>query len=146
ERNDLADLRQRADALLASRPPSIPRGAVESILYALDVAQRIDGTRFETQAQVWQRRARAWLERVEAGVDPFPEQRGKIVSRGYWSPVSERRQGYTVYLPPNYDPQRTWPLMLVLHGGSSNGNLFLGVVLGNNMSWKSYPLYLWNDF
>ena len=36
--------------------------------------------------------------------------------------------------------------MIVLHGGSSNGNLFLGVVLGNNMNWKEYDIHLWDRY
>jgi hypothetical protein len=36
--------------------------------------------------------------------------------------------------------------MIVLHGGSSNGNLFLGVVLGNNMNWKEYDFHLWDKY
>ncbi|HEX2676909.1 MAG TPA: extensin family protein, partial [Polyangiales bacterium] len=35
---------------------------------------------------------------------------------------------------------------IVLHGGSANGNLFLGVVLGNNMNWKEYEFHLWDEF
>ncbi|HJL18673.1 MAG TPA: extensin family protein, partial [Sandaracinaceae bacterium LLY-WYZ-13_1] len=41
---------------------------------------------------------------------------------------------------------RRYPLLVMLHGGSSNGNLFLGVVLGNNMDWERYSQFLWNDF
>ncbi|MDB4977738.1 MAG: hypothetical protein JWN48_6079, partial [Myxococcaceae bacterium] len=57
-----------------------------------------------------------------------------------------RVQGYTVYVPPDYTPDKSWPLMIVLHGGSSNGNLFLGVVLGNNMDWKTYDAHLWDRY
>jgi poly(3-hydroxybutyrate) depolymerase len=35
--------------------------------------------------------------------------------------------------------------MVVLHGGSANGHLFLGVVLGNYMNWKEYDKHLWDD-
>ncbi|MEZ4252822.1 MAG: alpha/beta hydrolase-fold protein [Polyangiales bacterium] len=55
-------------------------------------------------------------------------------------------QGYAIYLPPDYDPSRTYPLYIALHGGSSNGNLFLGVVLGNNMDWLRYDEFVYDDF
>ena len=87
-----------------------------------------------------------YLASAEQGQDPYPLERGKIVSRGYRSPISLRVQGYTVYVPPDYTPDKQWPLMIVLHGGSSNGNLFLGVVLGNNMNWKEYDSHLWDNY
>ena len=78
--------------------------------------------------------------------DPYLDQAGRLASRGYVSPVSTVRQGYTIYLPPGYDPARRYPLLIMLHGGSSNGNLFLGVVLGNNMDWETYDQHLWDEY
>ena len=141
----VAALRARLATLEARRPEGVPEGALTSIGYMVDTADRIEN-RFAPQSESWRRRAAGFLERAEAGHDPYPEQRGKIVSRAYVSPISQRRQGYTVYVPPGYDPARAYPLMIVLHGGSSNGNLFLGVVLGNNMSWLEYDRFLWDDF
>jgi pimeloyl-ACP methyl ester carboxylesterase len=37
-------------------------------------------------------------------------------------------------------------MMIVMHGGSANGNLFLAVVLGNNMSWLQYNIHLWDIY
>jgi predicted esterase len=141
----VAALRSRLAVLAANRPEAVPEGTLTSIGYMVDTAERIEN-RFAPQSESWRRRAAGFLDRVEAGHDPYPEQRGKIVSRAYVSPISQRRQGYTIYVPPGYDPSRAYPLMIVLHGGSSNGNLFLGVVLGNNMSWLEYDRFLWNDF
>ncbi len=138
-------LRDRLDRLAKARPKSVPAGAIESVAYALDASDRMSSS-FSTQAKAWRAEAEGFLAAMEKGKDPYPEQGGRIVNRGYWSPSSARRQGYAVYLPPNYDPHKNYPLMLVLHGGSSNGNLFLGVVLGNNMNWKRYPQFLWNQF
>ena len=72
--------------------------------------------------------------------------KGEIVNRAYDSPISTELQGYAVYIPKNYDPSRQYPMLIAMHGGSSNGNLFLGVVLGNNMDWKRYLHHLWDDF
>lgn len=35
------------------------------------------------------------------------------------------RGGFSVYVPPGYDPARTWPVVFALHGGSGHGRLFL---------------------
>lgn len=147
EKLDTASLRQRLEALAKARPATVPQGALTSIRYVVDVADRIR-TSFPSDAPEWQTRARRYLEAAEQGRDPFvqKEELGRIVSRGYSSPISQRVQGYTVYVPPNYTPDKSWPLMVVLHGGSSNGNLFLGVVLGNNMNWKEYDDHLWHRY
>ena len=42
--------------------------------------------------------------------------------------------------------KKRYPLFVMLHGGSSNGNLFLGVLLGNNLDWKSYNQHLYDPF
>jgi len=141
----VAALRSRLATLSANRPAAVPEGTLTSLGYMVDTAERIEN-RFTPQSESWRQRAAGFLDRAEAGHDPYPEQRGKIVSRAYVSPISQRRQGYTIYVPPGYDSSRAYPLMIVLHGGSSNGNLFLGVVLGNNMSWLEYDRFLWDDF
>jgi phospholipase/carboxylesterase len=35
------------------------------------------------------------------------------------------RGGYSLYVPEYYDPDRAWPLVMALHGGSGNGRGFL---------------------
>ena len=71
---------------------------------------------------------------------------GKITVHTYSSPVSTKPQQYAVYLPPDYDASKSYPLYVALHGGSSNGNLFLGVLLGNNLPWKQYRKHLRDTF
>jgi hypothetical protein len=142
---DVSKLRSRLAALSEHPPAGLPRAVIPSITHVVDVAERIQKG-FATQAVEWAGRAARYLDLAEKGQDPYPLERGKIVSRGYASPISRKVQGYTVYVPPDYTPDKAWPLMIVLHGGSSNGNLFLGVVLGNNMNWKEYDFHLWDKY
>ncbi len=116
------------------------RGAVDSLLYLNRLAAR------DTRAQHWRGVATRFLQRLEAGENPYTQAKGDILPRAYRSPLSQSLQGYAVYLPPNYDPAKAWPLYVALHGGSSNGNLFLGVVLGNNMPWQAYKEHLWDHY
>jgi enterochelin esterase-like enzyme len=140
-------LRQRLAQLKAAAQgrSTLPDGVWESVGYTLDVAARIEKG-YAAQSKAWRARAHAYMNAIEQGDDPFLQQKGKLVSRGYWSSASTIRQGYTIYIPPDFDPRKRYPLMVVLHGGSSNGNLFLGVVMGNNMNWLEYPKHLWDDY
>ncbi|MEZ4287906.1 MAG: hypothetical protein R3A47_07125 [Polyangiales bacterium] len=76
----------------------------------------------------------------------MPAGRGEIQVRHYTSTVSERPQPYAIYLPTDYSASNRYPLYIALHGGSSNGNLFLGVVMGNNLNLKSYRQHLHDHF
>ena len=140
------DLRARLTSLSSRQPAPVPRGTLTSIRHLLDTADRIEERDFATAAASWRRRAERYLEMAEQGRDPYPLAKNEIVNRGYRSPVSQRLQGYAVYIPPDYDPSKRYPLYVALHGGSSNGNLFLGVVLGNNMDWLTYDQHLYDDY
>ncbi len=123
----------------------VPDGSILGVQHMLERAAAIQGG-FPEASSAWASRAENYLKAMEAGNDPYLAAKGEIVNRAYRSQVSESVQGYAVYLPPEYDHTKSYPLVVVLHGGSSNGNLFLGVVLGNNMDWKSYQKYWWNEF
>lgn len=140
-----AETRATAERLLRDPPGGVPRGSIESALYLLDTADRIRA-RFGEAARSWERRAAGYVEQMERGVDPYPLERGRITNRGYVSEMVLDRQGYAIYVPRDYDPATPIPLYIALHGGSSNGNLFLGVVLGNNMDWLTYSQHLWDDY
>ncbi len=140
----IGTLRERLTAARAAHG-EIPAGAYTSIAYTIDVAERIE-ERFPVASESWRMRAGRFLHATEQGRDPYLEQRGAITNRGYDSPASTILQGYGIYIPPDYDPSRRYPLLVILHGGSSNGNLFLGVVLGNNMDWLTYNQHLWDDY
>jgi predicted esterase len=141
----VAALRAELQKVQAAQAGRLPEGAWLSIAYTLDVAERIERD-FKPQSEAWRQRAQRYLALAAQGKDPMLSERGKLVMRGYRSAASEVLQGYGIYVPASYDPARSYPMMIALHGGSANGNLFLGVVLGNNMNWKEYPIHLWDDF
>ncbi|MEM9864493.1 MAG: extensin family protein [Myxococcota bacterium] len=136
-----ADEAARIEALRGRAPD----GILDSIAFLFYRADRIERS-YEAAAASWRRRGTRYLSAVEAGEDPYAAARGEIVNRAYRSAISPELQGYAVYIPPNYDPERSYPLYIALHGGSSNGNLFLGVVLGNNMDWVTYDEHLYDDY
>ncbi|MGF1466574.1 MAG: extensin family protein [Sandaracinaceae bacterium] len=137
-------LRQRLAALRAT-DPQVPAGTLTSIAYLLDIAERIE-RRHPGPSVAWRRQAERFLASAEEGRDPYPEGKGQLLNRGYAPTFTPQRQGYGIYLPRDYDPSRAYPLLVMLHGGSSNGNLFLAVVLGNNLDWETYRNHLYDDF
>ena len=142
--DETAALRARVQALEAS-PSGLPVGTLRSLRYTVEKADDIR-RRHSDAARAWRARATRYLDRAEAGHDPFQEEAGKLTVRAYRSVVSQRDQGYAIYLPPNYDPSRRYPLYIALHGGSSNGNIFLGVVMGHNLDWETYDEHLYDEF
>lgn len=40
-------------------------------------------------------------------------------------PRNEKRGAYSLYVPENYTPERTWPLIVCLHGGYGQGNEYI---------------------
>lgn len=124
---------------------NLPRGVSHSIRYLSETSTRIQ-ERFPEDAVRWQRQSESFAAEAQQGKDPFTSRKGVILNRGYLSPISTKLQGYAIYTPPDYDPSKTYPLLIMLHGGSSNGNLFLGVVLGNNMNWEQYSGVLWDEY
>jgi enterochelin esterase-like enzyme len=140
--SDLPALEGEAARLEASPPAGVPRGSIYSVQYVLEIAEQIRGS-FADNAQRYLDTAASELEALRAGRDPFATARGFVV-RGFPSELSETRQGYSVYVPPTYDPSRPTPLLVVLHGGSSNHSLFLAVVFGNDVEWATYHMHWWD--
>lgn len=61
------------------------------------------------------------------------------------------RGGHSVYVPEHYDPQRAWPLVMALHGGSGHGRDFLwswladarwhgAIVVAPTSSGRTWPI------
>ena len=49
------------------------------------------------------------------------------------------RGGFSLYVPEYYTPDRAWPLVMALHGGSGNGRGFLWRWLRDARSLGRYP-------
>lgn len=77
------------------------------------------------------------LSDAEGGADSMTAERG-FFWRGYRSRYSSRPQLYSIYVPDDYDPSRPIPLVVSLHGGSSNHNVWMAMNLGNNISVADY--------
>jgi pimeloyl-ACP methyl ester carboxylesterase len=50
----------------------------------------------------------------------------------FFSDADDTEQPYGLYLPPNYDPQKKYPLVIMLHGAGSNHRLALRRVFGKS--------------
>jgi len=140
----MPELEAEAARLEAAPPPGISPGSIYSIQYHLTIAKEIQGSYRDNAQRIFDRAAEM-LEDVRAGRDPYTTARG-FVMRGFPSPLSETRQGYSVYVPRSYDPSRPTPLLVMLHGGSSNHSLFLAVVFGNDVEWATYHTHWWDFY
>ncbi len=53
-----------------------------------------------------------------------------LQDRRIWSPALGQRRDLLVYLPPNYDPKKRYPLALFLHGAAQDEQFFLQALVG----------------
>jgi hypothetical protein len=66
------------------------------------------------------------LDQLAKGENPLKSKRGDF-RWAYRSTVDQELQPYRVYVPQNYDPAKTWPLVVALNGmGGDENSLFGG--------------------
>jgi poly(3-hydroxybutyrate) depolymerase len=63
--------------------------------------------------------ARSEAEQLAAGEDPYKDRAG-VFTKAYRSPVDDTLQPYALYVPRSYDPGKAYPLLVSLHGATSN--------------------------
>jgi pimeloyl-ACP methyl ester carboxylesterase len=63
--------------------------------------------------------ARAYAQKLAAGEDPYRDQAGLLV-KAYRSTLDDTLQPYALYVPKTYDPKKPYPLLVSLHGATSN--------------------------
>jgi predicted esterase len=73
--------------------------------------------------------ARAFADRVVAGEDPYRSATGEVV-KAYRADWDGSLQPYALYVPRGYDPHRSWPLVVALHGAFSDHRHNLRRVFG----------------
>jgi pimeloyl-ACP methyl ester carboxylesterase len=63
--------------------------------------------------------ARDYSRRLAEGQDPWKDTTGLLV-KAYRSDFDDTLQPYGLYVPRDYDPRKAWPLLVSLHGATSN--------------------------
>ena len=99
---DQGELERRVAALQASHS-TLPPGSIRSIAYTVEHAADIRQN-FSEASRAWRRRAARYLDRAEAGHDPFQEEAGKLTARAYRSPISQRERCSTMPAIPSSRP------------------------------------------
>jgi hypothetical protein len=56
---------------------------------------------------------------LAAGRDPWKDKTGLLV-KAYRSEFDDTLQPYALHVPKDYDPKKRWPLLVTLHGATSN--------------------------
>ncbi|MFH1570077.1 MAG: hypothetical protein ABIL09_18945, partial [Gemmatimonadota bacterium] len=117
--------RQVAELVATGRLPAEKERVAAVLLAWTDLLEQTvvdqggrDLTEVEKRAQSASVSARGLeeaLAQYEAEGDPLAARRGGFLT-GYISAVDGSGQLYTLYVPPQYDPQRAWPLHVHMHG------------------------------
>jgi predicted esterase len=106
-------------------------------LKAYIVDLRRNGAKFEGYGERMTKHVAELLDAAEGGRDLIAERRG-MFWRGYDSRYSFYPQLYSIYVPKSYDGSKPLPLIVSLHGGHSNHNVWLAMNLGNILAPPQY--------
>src|SRR5258706_2746301 len=63
--------------------------------------------------------AREYAQALARGEDPYRDRTGLLV-KAYRSDADDTLQPYALYVPKTYDPRKAYPLLVSLHGATSN--------------------------
>ena len=119
---DFAPQSARED-LASAKAKGLPNGSYESLLFLLDEYEKqraasrpyMDGQDALAQSQ----RLANFTAIAKSGADPFAGQNGPY-RRGFRSQLDGSLQPYSVKLPDDFEPNRTYPAMVFLHGSGGD--------------------------
>lgn len=115
---DKARLQRSGWALLAALDDLSERAKTATLDRVFDLNRRLHALEAKARS-------------LAAGRDPFAGHTGYQL-RGYRSMLDRSIQPYSLYVPREYDPERAWPLVIMLHGAWSNHHLALRRVFGQS--------------
>jgi predicted esterase len=128
--------RALVDAVRRGEKPKLTFGSLTTIeAYITDL--RRNGTKFHGYRERMTRLVAELLDAAEGGRDVIAQKRG-MFWRGYESRYSYFPQLYSIYVPTSYDGSKPLPLVVSLHGGHSNHNVWLAMNLGNILTPPQY--------
>lgn len=129
-------LRALEDAMAQGTGLRLSAGSIDTLAaYVHDV--RRAGSKNRHYARWMSARIEKIIGAAERGEDLLADERG-FLWRGFESRYSVRPQLYSIYVPRSYDPKQPEELIISLHGGSSNHNVWLAINLGNRIAVEDY--------
>ena len=90
-----------------------------------------------TRAREALREAEGMRRRLTRGEDPYQGVTG-LMDRVYRSKIDGTLQPYALYVPPDYQSDQTWPMIVMLHGTSGNTRIQM-VHAGLQAPGRTFP-------
>lgn len=125
-----------AAAKLQARLAKAPQGhaaALATAAYAIELYRRADAgdvsparIHFADEFAA----ANGMLDALEAGQDPLAGRKGDL-HLAYRSEVDHTLQPYRLFIPEAYNPAKTWPLVVALHGMGGDENSMFDAYAGS---------------
>ncbi|MBL8681190.1 MAG: prolyl oligopeptidase family serine peptidase [Myxococcales bacterium] len=131
-RRALHGAREALSALDEQSPPAwLPRGSLQSVLYHRQrlAALVSDGDEDREHIAAETAALEELVRDLRAQRDPYARRSGPL-RRGYRTDVDGTLQGYSLYVPPSYRPDRATPVVMALHGLHGSAHRMLPILFG----------------
>jgi predicted esterase len=122
-------LENKVDALLSTAALGRYQGWIRYLHFLIGYGEQREGTEGERTLQAAYRLSR-WLGKIQADPALLDTLRG-VQEWAYLSRVDDSGQPFKLAIPAGYDPRRTWPLVVVMHGYGGNHLEYSGGVQSN---------------
>jgi predicted esterase len=133
--------RKRLRDLMSNRGSTAVANRVEMGTLITAKAYFSSAEQYRTKDPTHAKRMDALVDQIlgaaERGEDPIARQR-EFFWRGYNTRFAPNPELYSIYVPKSYDDSKKWPLIVSLHGGSSNHNVWMAGLLGIELSVPEY--------